>query len=139
MNEEVTNKLEETLVSLIDNATAAANFVVEEVPDVIHQLLVWKMAESLADCIIPSLVLAAFLAVSKKLFDLVKSRYKLDPNDRDEFMGVHCAISIPWIIISAAWSVINIAVVFIWFNFDWLKIWLAPKVYLIEYAADLVK
>lgn len=26
-----------------------------------------------------------------------------------------------------------------WFNFDWLKIWLAPKLYLIEYAASLVK
>jgi len=32
-----------------------------------------------------------------------------------------------------------IGVLIIAFNFEWLKIWLAPKLFLIEYAASLVK
>ena len=37
-------------------------------------------------------------------------------------------------------SGIAITSIVVFFNyFDWLKIWLAPKLYLIEYAASLVK
>lgn len=37
-------------------------------------------------------------------------------------------------------SGIAITSIVVLFNyFDWLKIWLAPKLYLIEYAASLVK
>lgn len=37
-------------------------------------------------------------------------------------------------------SGIEITSIVVFFNyFDWLKIWLAPKLYLIEYAASLVK
>ena len=45
----------------------------------------------------------------------------------------------PWIPVTAtvfALAALGCAVLI---NIDWLKIWIAPKVYLIEYAASLVK
>ena len=44
MNEELTDKLQGALVGLIDSATSAAAFVADEIPEVLEQLLMWKMA-----------------------------------------------------------------------------------------------
>jgi hypothetical protein len=120
MNEEITNKLQETLVGLIDSATSAAQFVQSEIPEVLEQLLMWKMAESIVICVVAVVLLLSPVPIYKITNALAKK------NDDDGFFVINL-FSIPLLIIGLCEI-----------NLDWLQIWLAPKVYLIEYAANLV-
>lgn len=125
MNEELIDKLQETLVSIIDSATKAAEFAQDEIPQVLDQLLMWKMAESLVICVICVIAMGVGKLAIKPVF---KAWKEVD----NCFIGVGGGL---FLIISGLFAPIFFAT----YASTALQIWIAPKVYLIEYAASLVK
>lgn len=107
--------------------TRAIDFASEQIPDVIHQLLVWKLAESLAYVVLGlSIILIFFWTRSR-----VKAYVEADDGDKE--------IVLLYTVFCGGLS-FSIGGMFMFYNLlDVIKIWFAPKIFLIEYAADLLK
>lgn len=98
----------------------AIDFTMAQIPDVIHQLLMWHLVFSLL-----SFLLFLSLEITLLLIWYYKS-YK-STYEEAQFFG----------------SLISVIVFFVFLvqlcrSFEWLQIWIAPKVWLIEYAASLM-
>lgn len=142
MNEQLQQALAQVIEKATDGLQSGVSFLSAELPDVIHQLLMWKMVESLVMCI------AGITLVSVMTYILIKySGVGAKLNDSDSRWRTH-QITLthgadggiaPWIPATITVPVIAALGCAELINLDWLKIWLAPKVYLIEYAASLVK
>jgi len=127
MNTELDQTANEALRALIDNAASAKEFILAELPEVVQQLLLWKMWESIIYMLMPIAAAIATVVILKKTMAAL-IEVDGDPTIKTVPLVVASAISIVVSLVSM--SLLNI---------DWLQIWLAPKVYLLEYAADLVK
>ena len=129
MEKELENTANEALRAIIDNAAAAKDFILAELPEVVQQLLMWKMAHSIVMCLFSvSGFLISFLIIR---WQLVNSKTHLESQIvRDSEGAVYMA---------NVFLILPLAVGFACWNLTWLKIWIAPKVYLLEYAAALVR
>ena len=123
--------LNASLAVIIQKATAGVetgvNFLSEQIPDVIHQLLIWKLAANLfwfVICVVFATILFIFA------YKLFKSGCKQSKYDSHGYYFGSC-------ILGCLGTLPTIAGL-ICFT-EALKIWLAPKIYLIEYAAHLLK
>ena len=121
--------LQDSLVAIIQQVTAGVSagvsFLQAEIPDVIRQLLLWKMVQAIVICGFCLLYLIAYYLGSIKAIEY-------DKNHRYEDLSTPVVIIGGFIAIGVLGSLIygvQIA----------LQIWIAPKVWLIEYAASLVK
>ena len=116
-----TQTLDASLQNLITMVVAGAEktgeFVSAEAPILIEQLLAWKFATSLSLCLGSLLLGILFLA------SFFLAGFKFDLKE------LACIPLVAWIIMFPVF----------WCNLDWLKIAIAPKIYLLEYAADLIK
>lgn len=122
-------KLEETVNQILQNAISSAQqgteFLKDQIPDVVKQLLLWKTCDyaiSLTLCVLWAILLFwKVLPCMKRLYDW----------DDDGF---------PSILASAAVLITSgIAIVgFFASLYDFIQIIAAPKVWLLEYAASLV-
>lgn len=125
MNEQ----LQKALTTLLDKSLNAVDFMVAELPEVIQQLLLWKMWEYLicnaAGIILMIVVIVACIKGTKAI---LKSKEKSDYGMEEMFF-------IPMSIGAVVFSIMSCSLV----NIVWLQILIAPKVYLIEYAASLAK
>ncbi len=139
--EEQANKI---LVELLQKASngidAAVSFSQAQIPDVVHQLLIWSFVHSALFqvagflLLIAAMKLPGFARTARNNGERWTS-FDGRPNDRyfiSSFYYDICTVFVP--IFGSIIGVLIIA-----FNFEWLKIWLAPKLFLIEYAASLVK
>lgn len=126
MNEQAQQALNDALVRIINGATTATEFIIAETPDVIQQLLAWKMAESIAGWLLSAVVLLVLIKVGKYL----KRMWDNDPYSDTFMVASGC-----YVVVSFLWAMTSLLAL----NLTWLQIWIAPKVYLIEYAAQLVK
>lgn len=143
-------RAEQVLVGLLERAVqgvdAAVEFSQAEIPEVITQLLVWHFAENFISFVV-ALLLYAFsiwyvvwifkqrpeaIGEEKDHWGDPVTRYKRSFwFDRDgDSTGAH-AIALA--------AVIPIMLASIVMNITWLKIWVAPKLYLLEYGASLLK
>jgi len=149
MNEQANKILVELLQKAANGIDAAVSFSQAQIPDVVHQLLVWKFTKSM----IITLVIMATIPIAVKFFRVMMKReqvgvygeegYSWDRGkpkykptlvwDRD---GTISASSVFFGIIMFLYTVTSFLVLS---DLTWLKIWLAPKLYLLEYAADLIK
>lgn len=120
MNEQANKVLAELLEKATNGIDAAVSFSQSQLPDVIHQLLVWNAVSSALAQIVGMLIIILPIVYSVKKWELICD------NDCQPFMMFHI-------------MTLSIGLLFVADNFDWLKIWLAPKLYLIEYAASLMK
>ena len=114
MNEQ----LQTALAELITSTLQAKEFIVGELPEVVRQLLVWKGIHNFVLFLIGLATSVVVIAIATK-FSF--------SDDEDVFLRR-----------IVVFSVCLMAAVFT-LNIQWLKIWIAPKVWLIEYAASLVK
>ena len=141
----INEKLQNELANMIAHVNDGASFLVSELPDVISQLLMWRSVKSGAVFMIGVIL----LALSAKSVVWVKrsvkeSREAYDRGERwtrysgcdsttsheyDLKAGVFVWIIPVFLLIVGACVAAN--------NLDWLQILIAPKVYLIEYAAKL--
>ena len=124
MNEQLQNALAEIITSALENAEAAKGFVLAELPDVVQQVLAWHFAVSLIWFVLGAVTLA-FLA-----WAWISPRGAYRRCVGDEFGEIFVVAGTLAGLMVGLLGVLNIT---------WLQIWLAPKVYLIEYAASLVK
>lgn len=114
--------LADAVTKSIQAAGDATDFLIGQLPDVIKQFLMWKMVESIAWNVVSVIGVLAMIAIVRKF--LAKGRQtKWDWEDR----------LFPFAIGSFLFCFV-IAISTFNFNLDWLQIWVAPKVYLIEYA-----
>lgn len=121
MNEELNNTLAEMIREFADSMQGAAGFAIEQAPDVIQQLLMYQFVVSIA-CFA---VMTAATLVLLKVYWVKSWRVAME-----EWEDGGLCIFIPWVVWFVGYLVIGLGM-------DWLQIWLAPKVYLIEYAARL--
>ena len=128
------DQLQQAVAALIDKSLKAfesgADFMAAQLPDVVQQLLMWHMALSAAKAVGAVVFAAVLIAADIYAFKKFHS-YRKETHDT-------AAIPIGWglagcIVRVPAW----VAAVSLW-NLTWLQIWVAPKIFLIEYAAKMV-
>jgi len=126
MSEELQKALSELLGKANDGIDSASGFLVAELPDVIHQLLMWHGVYSFITCLLSIITLIVTYKVSINIAN------KTFNAEGESFINYPHVI-FPIAIISA----IVVPVSLSYINIEWLQIWIAPKVWLIEYAAKL--
>ena len=119
--------LAEALRAFVENAAQAKDFALEQAPDVIQQLIAYNIASATVGAVGGAVLFWFSLGWFKKCRLLVASN-----NGSDELSGTFGCIG----------SVIVAALSFAW-TYDaanlLLKLVFAPKVFLLEYAANLVR
>lgn len=132
MTNELENTANEVLVQILQGAVDATNAAVEfskaHLPEVVEQLLMWHMIESLmffASGFLLLIVSGVCCAAICKSWD------KICRSDLEPFVIV---LGIPLLLVMTASGLILIPN-----SLDWLKILVAPKLYLLEYTASLIK
>lgn len=110
-----------------DGITEGINFLSVQIPDVLHQLLVYKFTVSLVENI-----LSGIFILTMGIIAFLTYKIAVKAIDRTEGFSLFL-----WII-SLLFTVLP-SILCSRFNLVWLQIWLSPKLYLIEYAASLVK
>lgn len=129
MNEELQNTVNDILVRAIESFNSGADWLAGEIPDVVEQLLLWHFVESILVFFVMTMSLMAIVAVdviTKKFID------ENENNNKDDAL-------LKWWAANVAVFPFILLVYFTVINMNWLKIWIAPKLYLLEYAADLIK
>ena len=122
MNEELQKALGELLSKANNGIDAASGFLVVELPEVIQQLLVWH---SLKSCIYG--VLFTFV-LATSVYGLYRA-IKACAVNADYFPGVLAGLVSSSVCALITFKFFSVA----------LMIWVAPKVWLLEYAAQLTK
>lgn len=132
MNEQLQNALAEIIQKAIATGEAAAEFLVAETPDVVYQLLLWYGVKT---AVLFFTGLAIWLIVACILRDMLRNpkRWKIDPSkDGTTFCMATIYVICGPVLIAAGLELTSN-------NYDWLQILIAPKIWLLEYAAELVK
>lgn len=124
--EQLKDKASDVLLSMIDVTVKSMSDVIEfgkqQIPEVIHQLLLWQLTSSLL-WIAVGIVLTILGALwCRKANQWVKQD--------SENVPAHIATIVLFAL--GAWAIISNSL-------DALQIWVAPKVYLIQYAASLAR
>lgn len=135
------SQLEQVLIDAIQKATAvtgeaidgakkvtgqAIDFASAQIPDVIHQLLMWKMAEAVVWIVMCLLVAYIIIKAWTPIY-----KYSIDDRDNTAiimYSSFVCGI-----------GGFCVVFVFICNLLTLIQIWLAPKLYLIEYVASIIK
>lgn len=149
--------LNDALVQIIQSTQGAVEkgigFLSEQIPDVVQQLLLWKFVESLVWGSVGILILVLvgfFLLAATKPAELIQptppvegDRYYRKPREeyKDTFWRDSNGKLEETIMIPIGTSVVGIIIAFFFLmNLTTaLQIYVAPKVFLIEYASHLVK
>jgi len=153
MNEELQTALADILLKAAETAETASGFVLAQMPDVVQQLLTWKFVVSIILWVIGiALIVAAPIALKKiqnflppqhsqkhkeRAVELDKKGYagrSLEEDGELSRLGYNFHRRLVWLVFIAwvpGWAMF-------FANLTWLQIWLAPKIYLIEYATKLI-
>ena len=126
MSEELQKALGELLSKANNGINTAGDFLAAELPDVIQQLLMWHGVKSLIVFLLCLIIPIIFYRLSMKI---ARSTFLSDGKELFDYPHV----IIPMAIMSIVILVVSTARI----NVTWLQIWIAPKVWLIEYAAKL--
>jgi len=129
----LTQALANLINKTVEAAQAGGQFLVDQVPDVIRQLLLYKAVESGLLCLL-GLAMAVFglagvLITRKKT--LSKAAGWLDGYGEWSGWTIVCMLC------CLGFLVAGVSLAFL--DWDWLEILLAPKLYLIEYATSLFR
>lgn len=123
MNEQLQQALTDLINKSMSGVDAATGFLAAEVPDVVQQLLMWHAVYNAAMFIFALIMLFSGVSTAISAFASGKlSGYEWNKQDAKIIFGV-----------------ISVIVFLYTVNLTWLKIWIAPKVWLLEYAASLAK
>jgi len=133
MKEEIALKAEEALIQIVEDISQTREFVIDQVPLVIQELLAWNFWTRLLDfCIgvlIPILLVFAIRYAWRKMHELAEAENQCC--DEDEYF--------PFFLITFFMSIIFGMMSLVHLNLEWLQIIIAPRLWLLEYAADLVR
>lgn len=143
MNEQLEQAITKLIEKALNGIDAAGDFMAGEIPEVVNQLLVWHAVESFIWFAAFATLSAIFLigrggAISK----LLKQKEDGEPWTKCNWSSSVASPEFSMLIvyncycrpIFAALSA-GMAIA----SSDWLKIIIAPKLYLLEYAASIVR
>ena len=130
MNELLKEKATESLIDIIDSVTEVKDFAIEQAPDVVRQLLTWEFTFSLINFLAGVLCLTVSIVVLVVTF---KNGSKKGWTDSGDFIRASLALGL---VLSVLFFITGICVAASCLT--WLQIAIAPKLFLIEYAADLI-
>ncbi|MGY2429611.1 hypothetical protein [Pseudomonas tolaasii] len=132
MNEQLQQALLAILNKAMSGVEAGVSFLSAEIPDVIHQLLLWKIvSSSLLTLLGFCLLFASHRLIRRALRIQAEEAAKGWALQRGE---LYVATYILGGISGLVGSIMSIGN-----GLNALQIWIAPKIYLIEYAASLAK
>jgi len=124
----MTEELQQRTAALLDYLEIAirgtTDFAIEQVPEVVHQLLLWHFITSL---IWFSVAIVSIIVIVILTYKAVK--FAVHEKEEDAAVGT----------LIMAVLVALVPLILIVENMDWLQIWIAPKLYLLEYASSLLK
>jgi len=128
--------LENALVAIINQVTTgidtSVTFLSTQIPDIIQQLLLWKLIDKLMWTSVELSAMTFCIIVSIKLYYKGKTYIPKNPYDTDQ-SDIYC-MSLGIFILGLFFLIVTLLDLTVI-----LQIWLAPKVYLIEYAHGLLK
>lgn len=131
-NSQTLQTLDSALAQMITESVKATGDALAwakgQIPDLINQLLVWHFVSSL---LIQMICVAYFVAYGAGIYQICKPGTAM----RKSWDDVGAAFGF---VLFGFIAFVLVGIVFAT-SFDWLKIWIAPKLYLVEYAAGLVK
>jgi hypothetical protein len=136
MNTEVVvGKLDGAVASLIDKVLAGVDtgvgFMEGQLPEYVIQLLMWHGVFNFLMCIVAFVVPFVLYKVTMFLGQKdEKDEWKYTDPDGDPT---------PVFVFGFFATCIGAFTFFVSINVVWLQIWIAPKVWLVEYAANLIK
>jgi len=150
MNEQLQEALAELLGKANNGIDNAGVFLAGELPEVIQQLLSWHGLKSFAFFIVGIVTLIALVFAVKVMVGKIPQKPPAEngePNwayDITRYSHIGDTVtSTVRLDLSCVLGTIFSLFVFIFsmsmINIEWLQIWIAPKVWLIEYAASLTK
>lgn len=151
VTEQLQDKASQALINMIDVTVKTMSDVVDfskqQIPDVIHQLLMWKAVDSLISFFLPFALAIGLLSYCFSFWKTVPKQRSRDNDGRapwlaDDYQGADGALYGRYWFRGYVCFVLGIfasVIAFFSFNLVWLQIWIAPKVYLIQYAAELIK
>ena len=129
---ETDKQLAEILKKGLETAEKTGNFIVEQAPDLIRQLLIWKTVEYSVYVIIGISLIVYFYRWTKKVTKEMKEN---EDDFEDYFMDSFANI----LITIGQLSLLITGIILIAENLqDLIQIVFAPKIYLIEYSAKLL-
>lgn len=143
MNEKANEVLAQLMQRALDGVDAAVDFSQQQIPEVVEQLLTWHLVESLVIGILSAATLPvwAYILYRFRPGQKINPDYDYCSNTKFNLFTDENNDPDPRIVFVA---VVSLVVVTCFFSgaSDLLtacKIWLAPKLYLLEYGASLIK
>ena len=130
MNDQLQKVLADIITRVTSGADAAIQFGKEQIPEVLKQLLIWNFTFSFLIWFFATSIIIGYVVWMAIKFNWWFKNQKTTTTEQDALYTAVCII----------WGFISFIMIFVfWCNLDWLKIWVAPKLYLLEYAASLIK
>jgi flagellar biosynthesis protein FlhB len=129
MTPELEKCLTEITQGVLNSVDKIKSFSEYQLPEYISQLMTWHVMKSFFSLTISFM----FLFIT---FILIKKTFKL-AGCTDE-KGEHSESTIIKMIIYVVLAIVTIVIACANFDLTWLKIWIAPKVWLIDYATGLL-
>lgn len=133
MNEELQLKLVESFEKVSDWVDSSEDFVVEQAPLVVSEIISWGFWSNLSISLLSFMVLIICLCVLK--FFVIKNFHKLDEKDTS---GAQAMV----IFISGIFSIVGIlgsTCEMIHHSYDTIFILVAPRLYVIEQISNYIK
>ena len=134
--------LDQALVAIINKTSngidSATTFLSQQLPDVVQQLLLWYFTYSLILTIIGIIIASVTTYVLIKYSgkgEIIPGSYdylETLTHDDDGYLSPRTIFTG---LVALVLYIISMSLI----SLTWLKIWIAPKIFLIEYAASLVK
>lgn len=127
MNEQLQAALAELINKSLVGIDSAAGLVAVEIPDVIQQLLMWHGAYNFLMLLMGIAIAVAWFVAEVKAFKWFKE------------LGSEEGWVYGYVMLGSILRVVPFMMTVVLINLKWLKIWIAPKVWLLEYASSLAK
>jgi hypothetical protein len=123
---DVTDKLNESLIKMIEGLEDGAAFLGAEIPEYITQLLMWNLARNALMCLLGVVMLSIIIPYIKFIWNKARNMHPSEGDALKMFAGGLGT----FVLFFTGTNFVNL---------EWLQIWLAPKVWLVEYITTLVK
>lgn len=136
MNSELQKQLAEILAGVSNTAVEAKNFVLAELPDVVQQTLLWYGIYNAILTLSGIFILYLTYKTTKWMLTKPKENISSIFWEWNTYNEKHSPdVGFISIILLVFPFIIGIEML----NIEWLKIWIAPKLWLIEFSSALIK
>ena len=140
MSDKLQGAIGDLITKSLDLAEVSGEFLVNEIPDVVYQLMLWHGVKSGIICLAGLLSLVAAIYINYRIIKSITNythngevgttvflKYGNDPDFVIRF--------VPFVAI----NILGVITILNTINIEWLQIWIAPKVWLLEYAGNFIK